>query len=410
MHVNLGRRRYQRGQLVLRGKKGNEVWVGRWREDLSVTGLEKPRRIHRSVVLGKLENFPTKRLARRLLDKELEKINSISSYAPKHHVSFEDFATRWEDLEVSTMRPSSQRTIRSALDKRIIPHFGSRLMMDITTEEVQGFLQGLAPERPRSFRNMLGILKMLWNCARRWEYVEKDILWGIRVPRQELAHQACFTLEQVRAILHEAREPYKTMFHIAAETGIRAGELMGVRRKDVDLDKMSIRIVQTVWEGRLQIAKTERASRTIAISESLAEHLREYLASNWTRNTLGLLFATRNGNPFDAGNVVQLHLHPIMEKLAISLSPCGFHAFRHTSASLMDGEGVPLRVRQGRLGHADPKTTIKIYTHILDNKADREIANRLGEMFAEEISPREGVPAANTCEDASELVEGYFGS
>ena len=95
------------------------------------------------------------------------------------------------------------------------------------------------------------------------------------------------------------------------------------------------------------------------ISAELVEHLRSYLRS-WRRNNLGLLFATENGTPWDHSWVRKRKLHPLLKKLGIP--QCGFHAFRHGNATLLDQLGAPMAVRQNRLGHADAQTTMD-YTH-----------------------------------------------
>jgi len=91
-----------------------------------------------------------------------------------------------------------------------------------------------------------------------------------------------------------------------------------------------------------------------------------------------LLFATKNGTPWDADVIRKRKLYPLLAELEIER--CGFHAFRHGNASVMDVEGVPMATRQIRLGHSDPRTTMK-YTHTISEDG-RKIAARLGELLA----------------------------
>ena len=77
---------------------------------------------------------------------------------------------------------------------------------------------------------------------------------------------------------------------------------------------------------------------------------------------MGLLFATRNGTPWDANLLVKRKLYPLLDSLDIERG--GLHAFRHTNSTLMDRLGVPLKVRQQRLGHSDPSLTLGVYTHV----------------------------------------------
>jgi len=113
------------------------------------------------------------------------------------------------------------------------------------------------------------------------------------------------------------------------------------------------------------------------ISPQLVGHLRGFLRT-WRPNRLGLLFATQNGTPWDADVIRKRKLYPLLAVLGIER--CGFHAFRHGNASVMDVEHVPMATRQNRLGHSDPRTTMK-YTHTISEDG-RKIAARLGELLA----------------------------
>lgn len=373
----LGRRRFQQGSLVLRGKRGQEVWVGRWREDVVLPDTSR-KRIHRSVVLGDLFELPTKHAAQREMQKSLQIVNGSHSPRIKRLIGFEQFADQWEALVVSTMRPSTQNSISGHLKNWIVPFFKQRPMVDIWPEDVQQLVNSI-PLRPRSVKTILGTLQMAWKTAKLWRYVEGNILEGVRTPRLDTPRSRCYSLAEIKGILEEAEEPYKCMFHVAAETGMRAGELMGLRVEDVNFKERTIRIAQTVWAGKLQSPKTEKSCRTLSISDLLTDHVKEHLANTWRENEYGLLFPNQRGRPLSAASFVTRRLYSILDKLNFPRG--GLHGFRHANASLMDSEGVPLKVRQNRLGHADPQTTIKIYTHVLDNRSDRETAGKFGMLF-----------------------------
>jgi integrase len=114
-----------------------------------------------------------------------------------------------------------------------------------------------------------------------------------------------------------------------------------------------------------------------------------------------LLFATRNGTPWDANLLVKRKLYPLLDSLGIERG--GLHAFRHMNSTLMDRLGVPLKVRQKRLGHSDPRLALDVYTHMV-NADDLRFAAKKGEMLqsnsiAPELHPsapksqKEGVAA-----------------
>jgi integrase len=218
---------------------------------------------------------------------------------------------------------------------------------------------------------------MMWKSARAWQYVAHDALEGVVLPKRRTPRRFFFTQEEVSRILSSAEEPYRTFYWLAAELGLRAGEICGLRLEDLDLESGQVHVRQSAWRGKLQEPKTENATRTFAISPNLVEHLRRSILK-WRPNSQGLFFASRNGTPFDQNLLVKRKLHPLLEELHIQR--CGLHAFRHFSASMMDRLNTPLKLRQQRLGHSDSKMTLGVYSHVA-KEDDVRIAAQLGEIL-----------------------------
>src|SRR5436189_3075297 len=130
----------------------------------------------------------------------------------------------------------------------------------------------------------------------------------------------------MRSVIVADPEPYNTYYWILAETGLRAGEIGGLTVTNLLLDHGAIRVSQSVWHGRIQTVKSRKGNRICEISPLLVEHLRNYVRS-LRPNRLGLLFASRNGTPWDIDTVRKRKLYPLLKSLGIER--CGFHAFRH---------------------------------------------------------------------------------
>ena len=171
--------------------------------------------------------------------------------------------------------------------------------------------------------------------------------------------------------------PVSTFYWLAAETGMRAGELCGLRVDHIDLGRGLVKVSQSAWHGKFQNPKSENAVRTFAISSRLREHLRGFLAK-WRPNADHLVFATRNGTPWDANLLVKRKLRPLL--LSLGIEGGGLHGFRHGTASMMDELSVPMKVRQQRLGHSDPRLTMNVYTHMA-SADDERIAEQLGDLL-----------------------------
>lgn len=266
--------------------------------------------------------------------------------------------------------------MRSHIKKYLVPVFGNLSLRDVQPESVQRFIAELRIS-PKTVRNIFITLQLMWNSARAWNYVSHNALDGVVLPKPRRGRRFFLTQEEMQRILAAAPEPYRTFYWLAAETGMRAGELCGVRVDDLDLNRSLVNVRQSVWHGKLQDPKSENAVRTFAISSRLREHLSVFMAG-WRPNQERLVFATRNGTPWDANLLVKRKLRPLLRTLGIQ--GCGLHAFRHANASLMDKLSVPMKVRQQRLGHRDSRLTMNTYTHMA-SVDDERIAEQLGEML-----------------------------
>jgi integrase len=375
----MARRRYQRGSVYLRGAR-ELVWVGRWRED--VIGTDgKTHRVCRKEVLGSKRELQTKRLALRELASRLAPINS-SNYRALRAATFAEFARVWQQNALTQHKPSTQSTVSSQLRNWLVPYFGDYAMRDIGGQSIQCLIQSYK-RSPGSCRNLILTLRMMWNAAKAWGYVSHNPFDGLVLPKPEHRARSFFTLEENQRIITTAAEPEKTFYWLAAECGLRAGELCGLRVEDLDLENAIVSVKQSVWRGQTQCPKTNNAVRTIAISPEMAGHLQRYLIS-WRPNPLGLVFATRTGKPWAPCNLMRRHLHPLLDSLGIRR--CGLHAFRHSNGSLMDRLNAPMKIRQERLGHAAGSAiTMDRYTHSV-SEDDRRVADQIGRMLCPDVS------------------------
>ena len=289
--------------------------------------------------------------------------------------TFAEFGNRWEATVLCQHKPSTQSSTKSQLRKWLLPGLGTCALKDLDAQRLQAFVSGCRCN-PKTVRNLVATLRMMWNSARAWGYVAHQPFDGLVLPKRGLVHTFNLSLEDTLRIIAASSGPYKTFYSILAETGIRGGEICALRNVDLDLEDAVVHIRQSVWRGQIQTVKSRKGNRLFAISPELVEHLRGYLRS-WRPNPLGLLFATKTGTPWDHSLVRKRKFHPLLKKLGIP--KCGFHAFRHGNATLLDQIGTPMAVRQNRLGHDDAQTTMG-YTHVV-SADERRTAEKLGKIL-----------------------------
>jgi integrase len=374
----MARYRFQTGSLFLRGKR-RKVWVLRVREDVIEDG--QIRRIKRSVVLGSLKEIPRR-------DRALERAKDVldelkvnrASYRPRRVATFEQFAERWEVDILPNWKPSSATNARSHLSRYLVPFFGKTQLRDVGPEIIQRFISSLTVG-PKTVRNVIMTLRSLLNTAKAWEYVSHDAFNGLVLPGIGHRERFFFSMKEVQRIIEATEEPHRTFYWLAAETGLRAGELCGLRVDDLDVENCVVRIRQSVWRGKEQTTKSRNAVREEAISPELATHLAEYLRT-WRPNSRRLVFATRKGTPWLQDMLLKRHFRPLVKRLGITVPKgSGLHAFRHAMATEMDRQGVPLAIRSRRLGHSNIQVTLNTYTHAI-SEDERRFVSGLGRILA----------------------------
>jgi integrase len=373
----MARRRYQKGRVFLRGQK-ERVWVGRWREDVVQTD-GSVRRIERSAILGAERELKTKRLAQRRLDLILCRINA-PEFRPGRVASIAEFAEKWQAEILIHRKPSTVKAAKSHLKTYILPLLGKMQLDELGRERQQAFATRLVGQVARkTVVNVLGTLSTMLTTAKEWGYIYEGLKLGtLALPESPLRPTAgFFSGEEAKKIIASANDPYRTMFAIAAMTGLRAGEILGLMLEDIDFDRKMLHVRRSAYCGSIQTVKSKSSRAPLPIPDALAEMLRQFLTS-WRPNPAKLLFANRLGRPFNANKVVQKGLWPILEELGID--HCGLHAFRHTHTSLLLDVGASPTVAQAQLRHSDARITLGVYGHVIGD-SQRNAVEKVAELL-----------------------------
>ena len=194
-------------------------------------------------------------------------------------------------------------------------------------------------------------------------------------PRPEQKNMATLVPEDIPQFLEAAGESsYYVLFYTALYTGMRLGELLGLRWCDVDLDMASLSVVQALYKRsgvcKMVKPKSSHSRRRIALSPSLALLLREYKDEQNVRGILlgeslvdsDLVFCHPDGKPLDPG-VVSHTFAKVLKKAG--LPHIRFHDLRHTHATLLLKGGIHPKIVSERLGHANIGITLDTYSHVL---------------------------------------------
>ena len=368
------RRRFQRGTLIVRGKK--PMRCGIYREDvLQSNGTFK--RVQRCAVLGPASSL-SERAAWKVFQPYLDRVNASLKLPPKSGKTLEQFVQEWRSNVAVNLKGSTTRAAESHLRAHIIPKLGSLSLTEINTKTVQGFVAYLATggRSRKTVENVLLTLSSILRVAKAWDYACGNFsLADITLPREGIKkEQRCFTDEEAGKIIAAAPEPFSIILAVTSVLGLRIGEVLALRISDLDFSRKLIRVRQSVDSAtRLpQAVKSQASSADVPMPTQLETRLLAHLLQHDGKSEL--LFANRKGRPFSANKLREKQLHPLLVKLGIPRG--GFHSMRHGAASSLLADGATPAVVQKQLRHSDPRITLGIYGHVVGNQQRDAVEHR----------------------------------
>ncbi len=248
-------------------------------------------------------------------------------------------------------------------------------MRSIDAGDIQRFIASGVAEGldPKYIRNQWGVVSLIWNAALAQKYVDA-LLPKPKLPRRLKKKARYFTLKDVARIVAASQGAERVFYWLAAETGLRGGELAGLKLSDIDGEKLAVN--RSVWHCKEQTPKTNNALRSLALSPQLITLLWEQIARQ-KKQGHEYLFSALTGSPLDMNVYRRRKLTTLLTSLEISQA--GFHAFRHFNVAMLDALRVPLKTIQERIGHAVTGSfTLDVYGGQPEWERNLEAARLLG--------------------------------
>ena len=250
-----------------------------------------------------------------------------------------------------------------------------------------------------TIRSYHRIISSMLTKAVKWGYIPYNPAANAELPKmdtKEAAHLEEADARRLLALLHNEPIKYRAAITFDLLSGLRRGELLGLRWSDVDFDSETISVVQTssYVPGKgiyTDTPKNKTSSRPLKLSRSAFLLLREYQEwQNSQRELCGDRWKDKDGRIFTTDEGVPLHPDALSKWFRTFVRRNNFpdihiHSLRHTYASLMIADGTPLVVVSRRLGHAQVSTTANIYAHVIasaDEKA-AQIAEKFSDLIAD---------------------------
>lgn len=371
------RRRFQTGHVFQRGKRPR-MWVARYSEPILEGG--KLRSVLRSRVLGPSDEM-TKSQARRALQELLRPLNE-GVYQPVESAGFAEFFTKWERDLLPTFRESTRRFYHDTARRWIYPYFQNWRVAAMTPSELQRFINLFGGRYSRSvLKHLRATLSCLMETAVKWRYLRENPAAGLRLPEGTAVKRArVLSAEELRQVLGELQEPYRTMVLVGALSGMRASEILGLRWEDVDSAAGTISVRRRFYRGSVAEPKTQGSQREIPVHGSVIEALTRLQQSEYNRGEF--VFTSRGGTIYRPDSLSHRVFVPLAKRLGMGTFT--WRSLRRSAASALHREGVSLKVQQSMLGHAQPEMSL-LYAEA-DGVGKRQAAQLLGELIFPNLS------------------------
>lgn len=307
-----------------------------------------------------------------------------------------DFLDQWlRDYAAGMVRVTTLDSYQAIVRVHLAPALGHVPLSALSAQAIQGYYSRKLQDdlSPATVRRHAMILHKALGCAVKWGLLARNPVDLTDPPRPERKEMRVLDDEQVRLFLGEAKRssPHYHLYLVATLTGMRQGELLGLRWRDVDLALGVASVQQTFYRLGKQMLfkepKTAKARRTIALPAVLVEEMRALRDEQEENRRLlgddyhdyGLVFCQPDGKPLHGHNITQGDLRRVLARAG--LPRLRFHDLRHSHATLLLQQGEHPKVVSERLGHAGVGITLDTYSHVLPGMQKQAAARMEARLF-----------------------------
>ena len=295
-------------------------------------------------------------------------------------ITFAEWADQWSTTIVD-LRPSTVARDLSIVRAHLLPKFGRVPLANVTTPDVRAFIAELVAadnHSPATVRKIGQVLSKIMNSAVEAGYIGRSPCTAVRLPAERSRQMRFLTPEEVARLADVIDAPYRLVVLMAVYSGLRWGELAGLRRDRVNVLARTIHVIEQLTEvgGKLSFGppKTAAGRRKVMLPRFLAEALGEHMGAADEE----LVFNAPEGGPLRRSNFLRRVWLPAVE--AAGLDGLRFHDLRHTAVALAIAQGAHPKAIQERMGHSSVMVTLDRYGHLFEG-LDERIADGLDDVY-----------------------------
>jgi integrase len=333
---------------VYRRKDG--LWVGQYR-------VQTPSGAKTKYIYSKSRKDAATKLVKAIADRDSGFVFDSES------LTVGQYLDRWLDAIRGTVRERTWKRSEEIVRLHLVPSLGKTRLDKLSSFQLQSLYSSKLDSglSARTVRMIHTTLHKALKSAVNWSLVPRNVTEAVSPPREQVKEINPLNEEQVKRLLKTVRgDRLEALYVLGIHTGLRSGELLGLRWEDLDLQAGTLQVKRTVFNGRVEAPKTVKGRRSIKLTQTSIRALQEHqTVGEW-------VFCTRLGTPLSVHNLHNRSWKPLLKKTGLPLDT-RFHDLRHTCASLLLTKGVHPKIVQEMLGHSSISITLDTYSHVLRN-------------------------------------------
>jgi len=371
--------RFQRGSLRVESRKKGPTWVLRY----YITRESDGRRVEHKLAIGLVQDLPTQFAA--WTQVETQHLSShINQPDLRIEVTFADLAAHFIKYELGeqaeAVDPKSRTTIagyKRILKNRCLDRWGKRKALNIEPLEIEQWLKALKREHGLenpTLDKIRRVMNLVYKHGQRYGLIprteEANPMRFVRCKTTSSYEAMILTPQQAFAVLTNLDEPERTLTLLAAATGLRISESLGLQWRDVSFERSQIHVRRTWTCGAIGVPKSTASQAPVPLHPVLADFMLAWKNTSMYGQPMDWVFPSircRGTQPRTANMLVQDHLRPAAVAAGVIAEGdsrrFGFHNLRHSLASFLVRSRTDPKTVQALLRHSDVKTTLQLYAH-----------------------------------------------
>jgi integrase len=417
--------RRQKGSLCISANgSGTQVWIFRWWETLT-----DGRRVRRKRQVGTLDQYPTETTAEKAVRSwrlavsanQAGVVSGVTMQALIDHFRERELVDKGEDGRAWSTRDRYEACLNSWIE----PRWGREELTAIKAPLVEEWLRKLRqkprrrkkphPEVPEEDRKILSpaskaqirkLMSVLFNHAIRWEFTDRNPITGpnrgagVRQGSKRLRIPDILEISEVQAIVAKLQLRERVLLFLDMATGLRRGELTGIKWGDIDFENLLIDVRRSVVDQVVGRCKNEASQKPVPLDEYTAQDLLAWYRVTPYREPDDWVFASnsnragrkRGKQPLWLQSNMRYYIQPVVKELGID-KRVSWHTFRRTYTTLLQANREDVKVVQELLRHGSVKVTMDVYAQA-QMPAKRKAQQKVVEMMRPEARQQALVASA----------------